>query len=184
MEKVKIGETLYDMRVVKTYNGQTYEEKPLFNGFEGIVVCNTWDVGDWQVLKTWRENAEFITKEIGIIDDMLIQPEWSGKEVADFIKDQVSKILNEEDYKVISKHEVTSQEVRKKLLDIGIVAPRNVQAHNHISRNNFQVLTDKIAEYVNAEIRKSIEQLNQSYHYGIAIDEIIATRIKIHEERE
>lgn len=33
----KIGDLLYGMRIVKTYNGQFYEERPLFNGFEGIV---------------------------------------------------------------------------------------------------------------------------------------------------
>ena len=36
----KIGDLLYGMRIVKTYNGQFYEERPLFNGFEGIfIVC-------------------------------------------------------------------------------------------------------------------------------------------------
>lgn len=36
----QIGESLYGLRIVKSYHVQDYEERPLFSGFVGIVVAN------------------------------------------------------------------------------------------------------------------------------------------------
>lgn len=175
---VKIGDVLHGMRIVKSYNGHDYEEPPLFNGFEGYVVWITWDTSDWQVLKTWTENGEFRTKEIGIIDDNLISLDWNDKQVADFIKAEVCKIIKNDMY-----YEVSVQEVKEQLVNWKIIAPRNEVAIQHVTKKVFNNFVSKITEYINKQINISNSIAVEKMLGIIAIDDIIAKIIQNHEGR-
>lgn len=172
---VKVGDMLYGMRVVESYNGHNHESKPLFNGFEGYVVWDTWDTGDLQVLKTWTENGKFITQELGIIDDNLISDEWNDKQVADFIKTEVTKMKsNEQDY-----YQVTLDATRKQFLKWDILSPTSKKASKRISFKVYNQLTEEITAYVNEQIDEAIKQTQDI----IAIDEVVAQMIQNYEGR-
>lgn len=179
----KIGDLLYGMRIVKTYNGQFYEERPLFNGFEGIVVCNTWDTGDWQVLRTWRENGEYRTKEIGYIDDdsKIMNPDCRGEEIAKFIKEEVCKICNQNLQIVYT----IKEQVRNELLSAGIIGTRDVPAIHHISKKLLNKIIEWLTQYINQQIDKAIQPIKEQYNniLPIAIDETMANIIQRHDER-
>lgn len=86
---VKVGDDLYGMRIVKDYDGQLNEERPLFSGFEGVVVWNTWDTSEWQILLTWCEDGEHCSEEMGLIDYHKIDDAKSGEEIANIIKEEI-----------------------------------------------------------------------------------------------
>lgn len=165
---VKIGDLLYDMRIVKNYNGQIYEERPLFNGFEGIVVWNTWDTGEWEVLRTWREKGEYQTEEIGYIDDgKVIGTVCKGEDVAKFIKEEINKICN---------NKVNEQKVGIELSRVGIIGTRDLPFNKIVGG-----LTQYINEQIDIALQRTKDQLNN--FIPIAIDETIASIIQIHDER-
>lgn len=180
----KIGDLLYGMRIVKTYNGQLYEERPLFNGFEGIVVWNTWDTGEWQVLRTWREKGEYRTEEIGYIDDdsKIMEPDCKGEEIAEFIKEKVSKICNKNPQ---IAYKIKEQQVSDELLSAGIIGTRDVPAIHHISKKLFNKIVEWLTQYINQQIDKAMQPIKDQYNsiLPIAIDETMANIIQRHDER-
>lgn len=91
----KVGETLHGFRVVETYDGNIMTKGPLFSGFEGIIVWNTWDTGEWQVLEGKKKDGEYTTREIGLIDDEEIQGNWTGEQIAEFIKNAINTLVPE-----------------------------------------------------------------------------------------
>lgn len=180
----KIGDLLYGMRIVKTYNGQLYEERPLFNGFEGIVVWNTWDTGEWQVLRTWTEKGEYRTEEIGYIDDdsKIMEPDCKGEEIAEFIKEKVSKICNKNPQ---IAYKIKEQQVSNELLSAGIIGTRDVPAIHHISKKLFNKIVEWLTQYINQQIDKAMQPIKDQYSsiLPIAIDETMANIIQRHDER-
>lgn len=177
---VKIGDMLHGMRIVKSYNGHNCEERPLFSGFEGYVVWDTWDTGDLQVLKTWTENGEFLTEEIGIIDDSLISDDWNDEQVADFIKTEACKMLRDD-----ICQEISVKEVKDELIKWNIIAPRNEVAIQHVSKKTFNAFAEKLAEYVNKNINITANIMEEQLIQGkIAVDEVVAQMIQNHEGRK
>lgn len=88
---MKTGDMIYGMRVVKTYDESSHTEETKFNGFEGIVVYDTWTTGEW-IIVLGRKDKKGIyhTRRIGIIEN--ISNNCTGKEVAEYIKDQINRI--------------------------------------------------------------------------------------------
>lgn len=175
---ITVGDMLFDMRIVRTYNGKEYEPKPLFSGFEGLVIWNTWDTSDWMVLKTWFENGKYITKELGIIDNNKILPDWNGEDIANFIKNEALKILI---FSSIPVPKITAEHVKEQLLTTRIIGPKNKNPKQSISKKNFQKLIEMLTNYINDEILSAIIS-TQQLNYPIAVDEIIAQYIKIRQE--
>ena len=172
----QIGDLIYGLRVVKDYNGRSYEEETKFSGFEGFVVWNTWDTGAIQVLYTWKQNGKIMSKEIGYIDDRQFKDKWTGKQLAEFIKLEVSKM------NVVTRdeHGITSEEVKEWLLGSGIIGTSNVATRQHVSRKTFNALVEEIKRYVNEQINIAVQSLN-TLHLPIAVDETIASIIQLRE---
>lgn len=175
---VKVGETLYDMRVVKTYHGQDYEERPLFNGFEGIVVWSTWDTGDWQVLQCRMEDGKYQKEEIGYIEYDGLNSDKTGEEIANLIKEQVKQFCAKRNK--TEEYKVTVEQVRQALLTSNTVAPRNVSSPQHIPKKSFDELVKWTTDYVNEQIAKV--QIQSKVQPSIAIDETIAQIIQIRDK--
>lgn len=176
---VKIGDLLYDMRIVKTYSGQCYEKGLQFNGFEGFVVWITWDTGEWEILRAWREKGEYKTEEIGYIDDSkVIGTDCKGEDVAKFIKSEVNKICSKNNYIINEK------QVKNELLHAGIIGTKDVPAIHNISKRLFDKVVKWLTEYINKQIDVAIQPIREQYNnfIPIAIDETIANIIQMHDK--
>ena len=150
----RVGEMIYNMRIVKTYRARGIEDKP-FNWFVGIIVWCTWDTGDWQVIRTWLEDGKYMTKELGIIDDSHIPDCYNSRQLASFIKKNVIHLMK------VDECLVSSSEIQKCLMEAGVIE----------STKTSKIIT----RYINKKVKKLMYENLDSM---LAVDDIIATIIE------
>ncbi len=83
---------IYGMWIVSSYDDQMPKENLIFSGFNGIIVYDSGHAKVWNIIEgAHNKCGNYETRNLGAID-CVIPSMYSGKEVADFIKAQVSTI--------------------------------------------------------------------------------------------
>ena len=168
-------ETLYNLRVVTAYHGQSFEPQPIFDGFQGFVIASTWGTSDWVVFRTWYENDIYRTEELGIIQNEKISLDWPATQVVEFIRQEALKMIRR---RYLRK--VTLDQIDELLLNSAIVTPRNVPGQQHISKKSYIALKKLLKGYINEQIKLVIKPFLENDGI-LAIDQTIAKMIQLHE---
>ena len=96
----QVGESLYGMRIVHTNDGNV-KETSLFDDFEGIIFCHTWDAGEWQILLQCKdEQGEWTRQVLGVVDDRRYPACWSGRQMASYFKAKARKVIKTTSFNV------------------------------------------------------------------------------------